>query len=419
MPVRKKKKAHANRLKVEKAQHLKQFVHDVKCIIERSSGAEVLRYIPEYEFEVIYKFLFRPVNIRAASGEDISDDVLRLSNCMLSHLFKYTIIKLNIGEIDQLSLYHYYSLGYTIMAYITWLADDAYPHAMEVKKALAPWGTLIESAADEEAMDKFYGIMFMIAVFFSDLTDHLYTLEYNPNFLQRGFMNLGVYSEMYKRPVSQIKVRIEEHMRPAWQLGWGFPGQDRQLSYMSIKSEDVFLAPGNMLDVYIQSHALNRLAERLDGVETGVLHFNIYNSLSELKVCKSRKGFLMFDYAIFGKKAGYFLGEVVDGKIVLKTFLFLTNTGTPEAEKLKAATGLMKEDIMYLAIDKLSTFVYSDIAGNDRIKQLFIDAGCESLFKIDKGHFAGRGDDAITAKAEMIAKYLQVDALPDYRGFSK
>lgn len=79
----------------------------------------------------------------------------------------------------------------------------------------------------------------------------------------------------------------------------------------------------------------------------------------------------------------------------------------------------MKEDIIYLAIDKLSTFIYSDIASNDRIKQLFIDAGCESLFKIDKGSFVERDDDTIAAKAEMITKYLQVDALPDYRGIKK
>jgi hypothetical protein len=174
-----------------------------------------------------------------------------------------------------------------------------------------------------------------------------------------------------------------------------------------------------MFNVYVQSHALNRLAERLDGVEPGVLHFSIYSSLSEPKVSKSRSGFLMFKYEIFGNKAGYLLGEVVDDKIVIKTFLFLTNAGTPEADKLKAATGLMKEDIMYLDIDKLSTFVYSDIAGNDRIRQLFIDAGCESLFRIDKAGFGTRGEDTITAKAEMIAKYLQVDALPDYRSFKK
>jgi len=61
---------------------------------------------------------------------------------------------------------------------------------------------------------------------------------------------------MYKTQLPKIKVLIEEHLRPAWQLGWSFPDSDRQLNYMSVRSEDVYQTPGNMLDVYIQSHAL-------------------------------------------------------------------------------------------------------------------------------------------------------------------
>lgn len=71
----------------------------------------------------------------------------------------------------------------------------------------------------------------------------------------------------------------------------------------------------------------------------------------------------------------------------------------------------MKEDIIYLAIDKLSTFILSDIAGNERIKQLFIDAGCESLFKIDKDYISS-GGMSVTAKAASIEKYLQLNTLP-------
>lgn len=149
--------------------------------------------------------------------------------------------------------------------------------------------------------------MFMIATFCSDINDHLYTIEFNPNILQRGITHLGLFSEMYKTQLPKIKVGIQEHLRPAWQLGWSFADSDRQLSYISVRSEDVYQPPGNMLAVYIQSHALNRLAERLDGVDLGILHHNIYNSLNELKVCRNRRGLLMIEYAIFKNKAGYFI----------------------------------------------------------------------------------------------------------------
>lgn len=57
--------------------------------------------------------------------------------------------------------------------------------------------------------------------------------------------------------------------------------------------------------------------------------------------------------------------------------------------------------------------------GFDR-KLLYISVKSEDIYQnIDKGSFGARRDNTITAKAEMIAKYLQVDALPDFRGFKK
>jgi hypothetical protein len=71
--------------------------------------------------------------------------------------------------------------------------------------------------------------------------------------------------------------------------------------------------------------------------------------------------------------------------------------------------GLMKEDINYLDIDKLSTFVLSDIANNEHVKQLFVEAGCESLFKIDREYYLSAEGKPVTSKAELIAKYLQLN----------
>ena len=39
---------------------------------------------------------------------------------------------------------------------------------------------------------------------------------------------------------------------------------------------------------------------------------------------------------------------------------------------------------MYLAIDRLDTFIKSDIAHNEKLKKIFADAGCQSLFELDE-----------------------------------
>ncbi len=61
----------------------------------------------------------------------------------------------------------------------------------------------------------------------------------------------------------------------------------------------------------------------------------------------------------------------------------MTNSGTPEDQKLEDISRLKKIDKQYLAIDKLSTFQVSDIADNNELKELFEEAGCGLLFKID------------------------------------
>lgn len=411
MPVRNKKKLQANRQKLETLQHQKQFVCNVKDLIIKATGPEVLRFIPEYEIEYLYKVRFHPVRVKAAPGEKIPADILEFANRVVTLQFKHTFISVEVGSIMQLSLYEYYSTAYTLMAYIDGLKDDEFSRAAEVKKALAPFAAVMNSPVNNVAADRYHKITIAAAMFCCDYSQHLYTLKFNASIMARGLSKVGLFSEMYKTQLPKIKIQIGEHERPAWHLGWYMADPEPFIKHITIKSEDIFRPAGKELDVYIQSHALNRFAERLQGIDIGILHYNIFNSFCFPKVCRNKAGMLLFEYSIFGNKAGYFPAEIVDGKVILKTFLFLTHNGTPEADKLKITLGLMKDDINYLDIDKLSTFAFSDIANNEPIKQLFIEAGCESLFKIDKEYYLSHEGKPVTSKAELIAKYLQLDSL--------
>ena len=414
MPVRKKKQLHANRQKTELAQHQKQFISEVKDIIAKAAGAHIVRFIPEYELEHLYSIRFHPVRVKAAQGETIPKDMLEFCNHLVTLLFKTWQIPVEVGTLTALSLYQFFSTGYTVITYAQRITDDDYPHASTVKKALEPLAAVFSSSTNELALEKYGKIMRLLELWCSNFNEYLYTFKFCDSLIARGINKAGLYSDIYKTRLPKIKILVGEHERPAWHLGWHFAYPEPHLMLASVQSEDIFQAPGNKLDVYIQSHALNRLAERLDGIERGILHYNVFNSLYPPKVCRTKTGMLLFEYAIFGDKAGYFVGEPIDGKIILKTFLFLTHKGTPEADKLQAITGLMREDINYLDIDKLSTFTFSDIASNERLKQLFIKAGCESLFKIEKDLFISFSDIPAIAKAASIEKYLQLTDIPKH-----
>jgi hypothetical protein len=78
-------------------------------------------------------------------------------------------------------------------------------------------------------------------------------------------------------------------------------------------------------------------------------------------------------------KVGYLLTTLHDNKLVIRSFLFLTNDGTPEGRKLHQLTRLEKYDKKYLGIDKLSTFTAYRIDEDEELSAIFREAGCGPL----------------------------------------
>jgi hypothetical protein len=133
------------------------------------------------------------------------------------------------------------------------------------------------------------------------------------------------------------------------------------------------------LPIYIQRHALQRLDERL-GLQANNVHSHLFFSLFEQTVrYVPGNGSTLIEFNMYEYKVGYLLTTLHDNKLVIRSFLFLTNDGTPEGRKLKALTGLEKYDKKYLGIDKLSTFTAYRIHEDEKLSALFREAGCGSL----------------------------------------
>jgi hypothetical protein len=89
---------------------------------------------------------------------------------------------------------------------------------------------------------------------------------------------------------------------------------------------------------------------------------------------------------------------------VVRTFLFLTNDGTPEGRKLAAITNLHLLDKQFLGIDEINAFLQYNIAGDAILRKLFVDAGCGSLLHYVDEYFKERGQPL--SSADFIHKYL-------------
>lgn len=134
--------------------------------------------------------------------------------------------------------------------------------------------------------------------------------------------------------------------------------------------------------VYFQHHALMRLSERLS-IAGGLLFFCLSRVFEEELTYVIHEGKHLVAVNLFDKKLGYLVTELAEGKLIVRTFLFITNDGVPEGRKLWELTRLKKLDKQYLGIDTLSGITKLKLSENPVLSELFSAAGCADLLNLE------------------------------------
>ena len=195
-------------------------------------------------------------------------------------------------------------------------------------------------------------------------------------------MSLSIY------PAQSENIGINGAYRPAYKLG--FPMMDGRVKWWQIAASKLgnhYLGDQVELQVYIQSHALRRLSERLDLLDESTIYYSIWENTSKLKGFEFYKNYILIPYRLHKCKVGYLAANVIDDILVIRTFLFITHSTTPEGDRLKEISGLGREDISYWKIDRLSTFINIDTERYPKLTALFVEAGLEEIFDLKEKEF--------------------------------
>ena len=411
MTNRKHKPNKPSNSKVEQAQHRNEFMLHFNKWIDDLASENISQFIPKQEYDSIYKTRFQSVKIINNPISSLSSSVFNEFKELHTSMLKMNQIEFTTdnGEMKAMSFYHFFTIGLTINDYVTRLTETKFTGAKLIMDKLKDFVSCVEKEAYPMVSTQYGTILNMLCIMYSNLKTQAISHYLNFTTELHGKLGARFYVELTGLEPEKINVLIDEHRRSASRLGLTEHGPQPKYDYITLTAQQLNINSQQLFSVYIQAHAFNRLTERIDGIWDGVLHYDIYRSFQNLKYHKDKQGGYLFEFAINQIKVGYFRGDIIGDHIILRTFLFLTNNGTPEGQKLHANIGIMKEDKIYLTIDKLSTFVNSDIASNGRLKQVFIDAGCESLFRIDKNFFYEEGGVKTKTIADHIARYLKLD----------
>lgn len=378
-----KKKPSGHQLKaIADAKHKNEFMRKLKLMVNTCCGEDIYSLIPTRVLDTIYLLRYHSLKITAAKGHVIPAAMMAEVKVDLANLLKRETVELSPRD-HKIALADFMTVGLSLYSITTVIDALKITNANKVKSAL------LQYCMDEKikigAVTQLLKILESIGFGNSNIETRLYWLDYAMKDPDENKIVLDNYIKIYTDVPKSIKIKIDGISRPALRLGWA--SYTNGMTWLTLKPSllNISGVPDDQpMEVYIQSHALHRFRERTEGIYDLAAQYYIYESFLKPNVCYDRNHNLLIEYRIKGLKAGYFRFDIVGNIVVLRTFLFLTNSGTPEGDLLGKNTGLKVLDKNYLAIDKLSTFMSSDINKNEQVNKIFSDAGCQSLFELHK-----------------------------------
>lgn len=403
---KKNKQSQHQKQKLAQAQHKNDFFRKLHYIIKAYCSEDIFHLIPIDLLKKAYALRYRTPEIIAADGQDISAKDLKDYSDEILDRFNVTKIELSTG--NEISLYDFLTVGLTALRMSFFCKNENFAQSEKVKAVLSEFQG--EERYASLANDEFYTILSLAGIMGSRLDKCLFWFKHIVDNDKKVKWGGRVYIELYKEIPETTLVVINDIARPVRELCWS--EAYKGLKHLSIKPSDLNIenaSDDTPMKVYIQSHALNRLYERLDIIPEFALDYSAYLAFTDMKVCRNANNNILVEFIISERKVGYLIVDIVDNKIIIRTFLFLTNSGTPEGSLLEQNTGLKKLDKKYLEIDKLSTFMSEDIENNKEVRKIFEEAGCHSLLGISE--ITEGLDIELSGKpvSDQILKYLKVN----------
>jgi hypothetical protein len=377
---RKQQEMHKRKLKREKEKC--EYIDQMHQIIDLWGGEGTFALIPAKNIECSYFLRTLPLKVTAKNHPEVKEKALYNLLRTIGRLIRVNKVGVELsGTLIPIDVYlSAGSNGLLLLNHCHSIATE-FEWAKEVSAR-----TRIGEQSEllwQQASKPWFDLINMVYFLFFDMENHLIWFSHELTTSSQCTNHPQNVLDLNVVPVELKHFSTSDGKRPAFKVCW--PKSQIGIMYAEISPSLVGEYSGSgekSIPVYIQRHAWNRLMERLDGLRKYEIQYCLFDSLREPILIRQGKNKMLIAYKISDAKLGYLAAEYLDGAVLVHTFLFITNNGTPEGQKLTELTGLGKLDKKYLTIDKLSCFMRSDISKNERLSTLFIQAGCSSLLNI-------------------------------------
>jgi hypothetical protein len=210
---------------------------------------------------------------------------------------------------------------------------------------------------------------------------------------------------IHAAPRQERHFKVDGTRRLAYRCGGGFIDEGVRWASWDARALGI-CGPKDRYDVYVQGHALDRLHERIRIGPRHQVDDALVLSLDKPVIVEDRGRELLVEYRFFNYRLGYFVAERVEDAVLIRTFLFLTMQGTPEARRLYQKFGLSRPDVEYLDLDDLGCFLLTDLQNDPALAQMFAECGCGHLLDMTRPEFRS---EVAQGTARRVREYLGME----------
>lgn len=371
-----KKSVQKNRLKRSREQRIRTqqiFLHRLRMICHKMVGPGYFELLPKYLLTKMFQKRYPPLLIRRATPKELSEADAMAYKRHFVELIRDMEIETLRGE--KISFSWYLRDVLLLIHGIQLQVHGGFPGAAMLLQAFKPYfrkGEWYERYS-KKILEQFtlaglFGFSFYKGILIGRV-DFLPCIDPEaPNMVS-----------LHRFRLRMMTLKVGEHYRPLVQLASYKPEEGLRLISVAPRLLGFDMGTDDHYPLLIQQHVFNRFEERAH-LSAGFVHALLVKMVAEKQfehVAKKDKA--LWACYIGTYKIGYFLLSIFENCLVVRTFLLLTNQGTPEGNRLAKLTDLQLLDHKYLGIDRLSTFIEHDIAGNADLQALFEKAGCGSL----------------------------------------
>lgn len=408
------KKSEKNRKKhqmrrIKNDTHLKElaavklFRESTKRILDAFGVPNLFNFLPKKDVLSYYRDRFGTLRLVPQEGKKISHRVFREMCLYISSNLKNCKIPLGKSEV---TIEDYLTAGLSLYYFARSVIDERPEISSQVEEVLKK---IQENIFNIEKAEMIVEIKYTVELIYSRINGTLYHIdcEIFSDVINRKHKQSVLFIVHPVKGVTK-EVTLDGKSRPAYRAG--HPRMLGGIMWQTLTGRELSMSisdPDKPMDVYIQSHAFIRFRERIDTLDHSFLHISLSYSLQNKNIIVHPNGSRLLIYTYDRIKLGYFPLVVVDGVVVLKTFLFITNTGTPEGDRLDSELKIGILEKQFVGIDKLSTFINSDIMKDKRVKSIFDKVGLGHLDGLDLKKF-----DFLLAEKKGVAadvlKYMNI-----------